>query len=432
MKKFELDADDSNNIRFSLENDSLNRKQELINLAKYLNAIDENYIISIDGKWGSGKSFFARQLQYVLESDCLELFNPSEKVILENLKGKYIPVYYNAWANDDHDNVVESLIFNVINQFPKFKHRLNLKDQDFRKIFEDILKNVVDKGTLGYLSKDILDNIKSVDDFANNIITYEEKKTCLNNLFNSIINGNERLLLIIDELDRCKPDYAVKVLETIKHFYSNSKITIIVSTDNRQLSSCVKKFYGYDFDGYGYLNKMYDAVISLNLSNRNNYLEKYCDFYDSGELDSQIAFFLINYYDLSLRECNRFVSMYNLCYKYIIQIDSFDKTKWMLHSRYFLPIGIVLKIKSIEQFKMYIEGKDDDFVRKITNEIIKKRPSYTDWFSKMMNVESNEVIGKILEIYHEIFNKDNLPHAYPINEALTFIGNRIQISESEK
>ncbi len=430
MKKFELNPEDKNNIRYTLENDSLNRKKDIINLAKYLNAIDENYIISLDGKWGSGKTFFVKQLQYVLENDCHEFFKETDNRILEKLKEKYIPVYYNAWANDDHDNIIESLIFNILNQFPQFKNKLNLKNQNFRKIVEDIMKNIINKGSLDFITKDTLDNIKDIDAFAKNVITYEEKKTCLDNIFNDLIKEDGRLLLIIDELDRCKPDYAVKILETIKHFYNNNKITIIVSTDNKQLSNCVRKFYGYDFDGYGYLNKMYDAVISINLEKRNKYLEIYCDFYDEEDFVSYVNFFLIDYYDLGLRQCNRFVSMYNLCYKYIIQEDCFDKMKWMFYSKYFLVIGIVLKIINIDEFKNYMTGRDDEFVEQITNRIMEKNISYKEKLSKQLNVEPNKIIEKILEMYHEIFNKEKNAYVYPINEALTFIGNRIQIEEN--
>lgn len=430
MKKFELNPDDKKNVKYTLENDCLNRKKDIINLAKYLNAIDENYIISLDGKWGSGKTFFVKQLQYILENDCSVFFKGPEKNIIEELREKYIPVYYNAWANDDHDNVVESLIFNILNQFPQFKNKLNLKNQDFRKIKEDIMKNIIEKGSCGFLSKDILDDIKDIDSFAKNVITYEEKKACLDNIFNDLIKENGRLLLIIDELDRCKPDYAVKILETIKHFYNNNKITIIVSTDNKQLSNCVRKFYGYDFDGYGYLNKMYDAVISINLEKRNKYLEIYCNFYDKNDFVSNVSFFLIEYYDLGLRQCNRFVSMYNLCYKYIIQEDFFDKIKSMFCSKYFLVIGIVLKIINIDEFKKYITGRDDEFVEKITNKLMEKKSIYKENLSRQLNIDSNKIIETVLEMYHEIFNKEKSAYIYSINDALTFIGNKIQIEEN--
>ena len=121
-----------------------------------------------------------------------------------------------------------------------------------------ILEAIIEKGSFGFINKECFENLNSFEDLANSIITVEEKQQALNKLFNKIINSDERVLLIVDELDRCRPSYAVELLEALKHFYNNSKLSILVVTNNRQLSYTIKKYYGNDFDGYGYLNKIYD------------------------------------------------------------------------------------------------------------------------------------------------------------------------------
>ena len=279
----------------------------------------------------------------------------------------------------------------------------------------------------------MIDNFKSVKDFADNVITYEEKKKCLEKLLNRIIGDNNRLLLIIDELDRCKPYYAVKMLETIKHFYNIDKITIVVSTDNVQLSNCIKHFYGDDFDGYGYLNKIYDTVLTLTLKNRDRYLETYCNFIDS-EASEQISYILIDHYDMSLRECNRLVSMYDLSYKYISMSDGFVASKFSLCSSFFLMIGLVLKIKDIKEFNNYVRGIDDDFVIKTFKETINKKPHFSSWFEKQLS--GNKAVpndwnmeNELLNMYHETFSKTKDPIAFPMIEALSLIGSKIIVYE---
>ena len=69
-------------------------------------------------------------------------------------------------------------------------------------------------------------------------------------IFDLLTKNNLRILLIVDELDRCKPDYAIKVLEIVKHFFNYEKITTLVVTNNNQLSECIKHVYGYNFNGY--------------------------------------------------------------------------------------------------------------------------------------------------------------------------------------
>lgn len=54
--------------------------------------------------------------------------------------------------------------------------------------------------------------------------------------------NKNKMLIIIDEIDRCKPTFAIELLENIKHFYDNERIVFIVGTNNKQLSSLVQKY----------------------------------------------------------------------------------------------------------------------------------------------------------------------------------------------
>ena len=83
------------------------------------------------------------------------------------------------------------------------------------------------------------------------------------NIINNILPNDKKLIFIIDELDRCKPNYAIELLEVIKHYYSNNKIIFLLGTNNEQLSYTINNYYGSNFDGYGYLNKIYDLIIEL-------------------------------------------------------------------------------------------------------------------------------------------------------------------------
>lgn len=429
MNKYEIDVFDENEIRKSLNDDVLLRKKDMINLSKIFNCLNGNYIISIDGAWGTGKTFFINQLLYCFNNDVTSLFSNNDANIISKLKEVYIPVYYNAWANDDHSDIVESLIFNILNEYPKYRKNILFDKDDFRNLIEDFGKNFIEKSSKGFFTKEMFNNFKSIKDFADNVITYEEKKQCLEKLLNKIIGDNNRLLLIIDELDRCKPDYAVKTLETIKHFYNIDKITIVVSTDNVQLSNCIKHFYGDDFDGYGYLNKIYDTVLTLTLKNRDRYLETYCNFFNS-EASEQISYILIDHYDMSLRECNRLVSMYDLSCKYISMSDGFAASKFSLCSSFFLMIGLVLKIKDIREFNNYVRGNDDDFVIKIMKKVINKKPHFSNWFKKQLSGNKDvpndwNIEDELLNMYHETFNKTKDPMAFPMIEALSLIGSKI-------
>lgn len=64
--------------------------------------------------------------------------------------------------------------------------------------------------------------------------------------------GN-RLVIFIDELDRCKPEYAVKLLERVKHYFENDSITFVFSTNMKELQHTIRRYYGENFNACKYL-----------------------------------------------------------------------------------------------------------------------------------------------------------------------------------
>ena len=433
MKKNEMKINNEN-IKITLQNDILNRKRLLIQLMKLLNCLEDNYIISLDGDWGVGKTFFIKQLLYLYDCENINEYIDEKNVDNVNkFKETYVPIYYNAWENDNHDDVIESIIYNILDIFPKYKKDLSKKKQDFEEIVKPFLMNIIEKGSLGIISKETLKNIKSFDDLAKNVITTEEKKNNLYEIFNLLTDNSIRILLIIDELDRCRPDYAIKVLETIKHFFDYDKITTFVVTNNRQLSECIKHFYGYNFNGYEYLNKMYDTVLSLDVGNLDNYITDYLELPNTGNLSEEILYSLIKYLKFSLRECNSFVSMYKISLRYINLTSEFRENSFIIQSNIFLPLGLALKVKNIKNFKDYIDGNADVFVMNFIKYLKteEKGEKYTSWLMSIFKVEdSTKLEEKIIGFYHEVFKiKKRSFYEYPMIESLTLIGN---LSEYKK
>ena len=90
------------------------------------------------------------------------------------------------------------------------------------------------------MSAEKIDRIKTFNDLSDEINTYEERKSLFEKLVNKILSG-KRMILIVDELDRCNPYYATKLLETIKHFYNLSNVTVIIASNNKELQNTIKK-----------------------------------------------------------------------------------------------------------------------------------------------------------------------------------------------
>ena len=76
-------------------------------------------------------------------------------------------------------------------------------------------------------------------------------------------NGNRPLMVMIDELDRCRPSYAVKLLEVAKHLFSVNHVVFVLAVNCDQLAHSVTALYGNDFDAEGYLRRFFDVDFKL-------------------------------------------------------------------------------------------------------------------------------------------------------------------------
>ena len=146
-----------------------------------------------------------------------------------------------------------------------------------------------------------IDKIKTFEDLSKEINTKEEKKLLFKELINKILN-DKRMILIIDELDRCNPFYATKMLETIKHFYNLKNVTVIIVTNNNELKNIISQQFGAKFNSYSYLNKFYDYIITVDSSRSLDYCKKFLNFSNDTYLPHDVFYAMLNKYKFTLRE----------------------------------------------------------------------------------------------------------------------------------
>lgn len=429
MKKYELELSDEN-IKETLEKDVLSRNKKLVILAKILLNQKENIIISIDGNWGCGKTFFIKQFEYILKK--IETFKDNtifceeDKNVFKKLSNDNLIVYYNAWENDDHDNPLESMMFSILNEFPQQKSQL-ISFDEYRKLIVSFFNDIVKAASMETIDLKHFSEMKSYEDMTKSVMTIEEKKSVFNKLIDNILTKNQRLILIIDELDRCKPSFAVKILETIKHFYFNHKITIIVATNNSELSHTIRNYYGNGFDGYGYLNKFYDAIISLDSHNLKKYLQNQLNFCNKTWMPHDFSYVILKHYNFSLRECNKFITIYNLLKNYIENESTFDKYKNYIFNDLFLPLAVALKIKNIDLYQSFMNNKGENIILELLKSFEKKNIKH--WVHEIVLKANNNDISderKIINYYNEIFGDNEF--SFNFYEAVSLLGSKINLN----
>ncbi len=406
----------------SLKTNGLKRNIKLNNLIKLLNNIDCGKIISIDGKWGCGKTVFLKQLQMLNEKEVGDI-EDIDKDYLKDFKNKYIIYYYNAWENDYHISPLLSLIYNLINDYPYIKNRTASNRIElpfnFKETIKTISSNFID-----------IDKVESFKDIASNIYTIEEKKEALYNLLNFIIPRNKKMILVIDELDRCKPSYAVELLEIIKHFYLNDKLILIVGTNNEQLSNTISNYYGSEFDGYGYLTKFYNLIIELEEISPKKYLDSILSISDSSRWVESSIHAVCNYFNFQMRDINRLISDFDILDEYFSTTRGGIYREDDILKYVFLPYSLALKLKNKKQLDKFMQGDGYDDLEKYvkSNKKVFNIVMY-DYKNKNASTEIDEniddnTIKSLKEKYNSYFSKniDNWDMREAKNEFLNVFG----------
>ncbi|WP_188347969.1 KAP family P-loop NTPase fold protein [Lactococcus paracarnosus] len=189
--------------------------------------------------------------------------------IVKEFKKKYFVFYFNSWEHDLYNNPMESLIGELLMKIAS-EIDLETKETTIKNDVKDRLKEVGSK-VLSRVIKKITADIIEIEDFTEpkkdntpKITSIRSQKEAVNNLLQELSNiTGKRILIIVDELDRCKPSYAVELLEVVKHFFTHDDVVFLFGTNKSELEHTIRSLYGQGFNGYKYLNRFFDFEFSL-------------------------------------------------------------------------------------------------------------------------------------------------------------------------
>ncbi len=354
------------NIKQTFIDDTIGRNKDLLSFIQILCSIDDNYSIALDSSWGSGKTFFVKQVKMIFDSsnafgydsveekdEILQVWNELSKDVDISVNSN-VTIYYDAWKNDCDEDPIYSLIYQIL---------LNTNNNEGlnKKItFDDVLAAAgkITEAISGINPNEIAESLKSKSYLAELI----EKKSIddrIKEFINSILpEHGDRLVIIIDELDRCNPKFAVKLLERIKHYFYNDRITFVFSVNLAELQQTIKHYYGENFNAGKYLDRFFDLRISLPPVNSNKYC-KSIGFYNSSDVMDKSISFVISKYDLQLREIAKFITIVGAAtseYE-IIKDVLFPETKQFL-LQVVVPMAIGLKLTDPCKYLDFADGKN--------------------------------------------------------------------------
>lgn len=127
------------------------------------------------------------------------------------------------------------------------------------------------------VSGELLDALASrmINDYQEVKTSQEQFRSSLSQLLkavNEIGSVQLPMFIFIDELDRCRPPYAIALLERIKHLFDVEDIVFVVATDTKQLSHAVTGYYGANFDSHSYLHRFFTRTYSLPIPSTHDFI----------------------------------------------------------------------------------------------------------------------------------------------------------------
>lgn len=254
--------------------DRMSRKGVAKFLTHYLDTNAKIKVLNINAAWGAGKTFF------------LENWLKEQKEIRAC-------VYFNAWETDFSGDAFVSLVAAIREQLSgavgktaaakslvgRFTTTASktlvaatpaLAKGLVKKITGvdiELLSDVIEGDALADATEKAVEKLIESNQDTLNIVS--DFKSVFNELIrkaslNTGVKGKELpVYIFIDELDRCRPTYAIELLERIKHLFDAESCRFIIATDTLQLSHAVRAVYGSGFGSDKYLKRFFDAEFSL-------------------------------------------------------------------------------------------------------------------------------------------------------------------------
>ena len=267
------------------KNCKLNRQPNAIILTQIVQNYSDSFVLSINGEWGTGKTTFMTMWAAYLKQQ------------------EITSIYFNAWENDFISDPMIALL-GELQQLKTSKTAktlnsiLDIGSKIAIKAIPTLTKGIVKHYCGNELAEAAKDALKAgAEIFKTEVIEYENKKNKLVTFkeeLSSFIEKsvpNKPLIFIVDELDRCRPDYAVEVLEKIKHFFSIKGIVFVLSIDKEQLSNSIRGHYGSDrINAEEYLRRFIDVEYLLpkpDIESYCKYLHEYFNFKEFLESDER-------------------------------------------------------------------------------------------------------------------------------------------------
>lgn len=270
--------------------DKIGRSELVDKICALVDALsgDNNTCLAINGAWGSGKSFVLGLIGEELSQ-----------------KQEYIIIKYDAWENTFYSDPLIAILSCVIDGIEEKLYLVERTEEKAKKAAKTGVNTLAKLSTKIEKLKSVIEGIKTIiKDFHNPIDTaalgdfksYQKLLKTTKEILNEITQAGEyrekqtKLVILVDEIDRCLPDEQLKILERLHHLFEVKNCAVVVAINQACVVKTVQTIYGVD--GYEYLRKFFDFTFRLDTSADEylkNWLEEYIKSFEKFQIPANKA-----------------------------------------------------------------------------------------------------------------------------------------------
>lgn len=267
--------------------DILDRQGYVDGLLQFVNCLsDESSSCSfaIDGGWGTGKSYVLDMFEEQLDEIQSE----------ETADNKFLVFHYNCWKYDYYDEPAIAIVASMIDKIESEEAIGSAESDKFIRAGWNIAKDQILKIAGEFTKNKIgINLVELTKDLEGRVENGEIEKNSFDKLFafRKTLESTRKYLkelaeyksivFVVDELDRCLPMYAIKVMERLHHIFEGiENITVIMAIDSRQMHYSIKQIFGEGTDVDNYLKKFIDFTFVLDKGKvSQTVMEKYQEYF---------------------------------------------------------------------------------------------------------------------------------------------------------
>lgn len=327
-----------NEIKEAITNDKIDwfgRSDFIKSFSDYLINQKGSSHICINGVWGSGKTTTVLGIIDYLKRNC----DADTPIVL----------YLDAWRYENYEHPLFSLLKVIESEAPNIMELI-------RTEFSALMYKVQFGINLPFFGLNISRNREDLNEQFLNKAEYID---ALNNLLIKAVQifkaeNNSKMIIFIDELDRAKPEFALRMFEMFHHLQDELPTHVVYSVDMLQLNNMIRHYYGYQYNVEIFTHKVFDTIINLQKltsQNLSNYLKSNLSYGNRIINEDHLVELILSHLSLEQMESLRTINRICERIQERFEIGYFDLTDQSRRSR----LSYFLEDSSNEYFWGYLE-----------------------------------------------------------------------------